>query len=323
MIGIALDSGDKSFPKCKPTGKCLAAWNDRIKPLRDDALFWHSIWLDCGRSPAGSPSMIMRNTRVRYQRAVRDLKRNQAELRKTKLDDRAASADNKEFWAEVRKLNRPKPTMPTQVDGRNNDVDIAQHLADKYRNLFDSVKSDDDIMTKIQDDINACVTDEAFSDVTYTVNDIIAAVGNLNSQKYDGYKGTYSDHFVYASHRYLVVLSMLMNGMLVHGYNADDLLKSNLVSISKDVRGSLSNSDNYRGIALCSAICKIVDYAIIYKYGSGLHTLSLQFAYKQDHSTIMCTSIFQDVVNYYNHNGSNVYACLVDASKAFDRINYS
>ena len=37
----------------------------------------------------------------------------------------------------------------------------------------------------------------------------------------------------------------------------------------------------------------------------------------------MCTSIFQEVANYYNHNGSNVYACLVDASKAFDRINYS
>ena len=40
-------------------------------------------------------------------------------------------------------------------------------------------------------------------------------------------------------------------------------------------------------------------------------------------SKTMCTSIFQEVVNYYNRNGSNVYACLVDASKAFDRINYS
>ena len=48
--------------------------------------------------------------------------------------------------------------MPTQVD-IDNDVDIAQHLADKYGNLFNSVKSDDDIMTKIQDDINARVTD--------------------------------------------------------------------------------------------------------------------------------------------------------------------
>ena len=134
-------------------------------------------------------------------------------------------------------------------------------------------------MTKIQDEINARVTDEASGDVTFTVNDIITAVGNLNSQKYDGYKSTYSDHFVYASHKYLVVLSMLMNGMLVHGYNADYMLKSTLVSIPKDVRGSLSDSDNYRGIALCSAICKIVYYAIIYKYGSELHTSSLQVAF--------------------------------------------
>ena len=37
----------------------------------------------------------------------------------------------------------------------------------------------------------------------------------------------------------------------------------------------------------------------------------------------MCTSIFQEIVNYYNRNVSHVYASLVDASKAFDRINYS
>ena len=29
--------------------------------------------------------------------------------------------------------------MPMQVDGRNNDIDIAQHLVDKYRNLFNPV----------------------------------------------------------------------------------------------------------------------------------------------------------------------------------------
>ena len=69
--------------------------------------------------------------------------------------------------------------------------------------------------------------------------------------------------------------------------------------------------------------CLIIDYAIIHKYGGELHTSALQFAYKQHHSTIMCTSIFQEVMNYYNRNGSNVYACFVDASKVFDRINYS
>ena len=99
---------------------------------------------------------------------------------------------------------------------------------------------------------------------------MVTAVGNLNSQKYDGYSGTYSDHFMYASRKYLV-LSMLINGMLVHGYYTDDLLKSILVSTPKDVKGTLSDTDNYKEIVLCSVICKIIDYAITHKYGGELH----------------------------------------------------
>ena len=36
----------------------------------------------------------------------------------------------------------------------------------------------------------------------------------------------------------------------------------------------------------------------------------------------MCTNVFKEVASHYNSKGSNVYACLVDASKAFDRVNY-
>ena len=59
--------------------------------------------------------MVMPSTRARYHRAVRDLKRNQADLRRTKLADRAASGDSKHFWNEVKKLNGSKSIMPTQV----------------------------------------------------------------------------------------------------------------------------------------------------------------------------------------------------------------
>ena len=112
-------------------------------------------------------------------------------------------------------------------------------------------------MENIQDDANAGVNDETSNKVTFTANGIITAVGKLDSEKHDGYKGKCSDHFVYASHKYLVVLSMLINGMIVHGYDADDWLKSVLISISKDVRGTLSHSDNNRGITLCSAASEI------------------------------------------------------------------
>ena len=36
----------------------------------------------------------------------------------------------------------------------------------------------------------------------------------------------------------------------------------------------------------------------------------------------MCTSVLKEVVGHYNKNSSNVYVCMIDASKAFDKIKY-
>ena len=42
--------------------------------------------------------------------------------------------------------------------------------------------------------------------------------------------------------------------MIVHGHYPTELLKSTVVSISKDKTASLSNSDNYRGIFMFNSI---------------------------------------------------------------------
>ena len=45
-----------------------------------------------------------------------------------------------------------------------------------------------------------------------------------------------------------------------------NLLASTIISIPKDMRASLCKSDNYRGISLFNAICKVFDYVIMYLY---------------------------------------------------------
>ena len=47
-----------------------------------------------------------------------------------------------------------------------------------------------------------------------------------------------------------------------------------------------------------------------------------QFGFKSRHSTAICTNVFKQVVDYYTDRGSHVFACFVDFSKAFDRVNY-
>ncbi len=42
----------------------------------------------------------------------------------------------------------------------------------------------------------------------------------------------------------------------------------------------------------------------------------------QSTSTTQCTWAAREVITYYNNNGSDVYSCLLDCSKAFDRIRH-
>ena len=44
-------------------------------------------------------------------------------------------------------------------------------------------------------------------------------------------------------------------------------------------------------------------------------TSEIQFAFKEKHSTNMCTTIIKEVTSHYNANGSNVYMCMLDATK--------
>ena len=47
-------------------------------------------------------------------------------------------------------------------------------------------------------------------------------------------------------------------------------------------------------------------------------TSDLQFGFKSGFSTTLCTGVMKAVINCYLNNGSKVYGCLINASKAFD-----
>ena len=89
------------------------------------------------------------------------------------------------------------------------------------------------------------------------------------------------------------------------------------------MKGDLCNSDNYRGIALGSAIVKLLDVIILNRYSSThLATSAMQFAYKAKHSTSMCTTTMKEIVRCYWNKNTDVYACFVDATKAFDLVSF-
>ena len=292
-----------------------------MKELREDSLFWHRLWVDIGRPQTGVVATVMRNTRYKYHKAVKDIKKNDLNVRKAKLAEKANESDGRSLWDELKRLNRGVKCATSTLDGHSTNADIVEHLATKYRALFSSQTTTEARLNDIRHVIQDKVTCEGNAFVV-TVTEVCGMTSKLKINKSDGLTGSSSDHFVYAAHRFAVLFTMLINVMLVHGYMPDDMLASVLVPIPKDPRASLTNSGNYRAIALYSSMGKIVDMLISDRYSNQLMTSNAQFAFKKCHSTSMCTALVKEVVSYYNGRNTNVYACLLDATKAFDCVRY-
>ena len=110
--------------------------------------------------------------------------------------------------------------------------------------------------------------------------------------------------------------------MLTHAYLPSNFMLSFIVPLIKDKKGDVTSKDNYRPIALTSIISKVFEIVILNIYSEFLKTAPNQFGYKFGLSTEVAIFSFKEIVNYYRSLSSNVYICLLDASKAFDRINH-
>ena len=90
----------------------------------------------------------------------------------------------------------------------------------------------------------------------------------------------------------------------------------------KDKQGDLANIDNYRGITLSSTLSKLFEMCLLELYGDYLQSSDLQFGFKKKIGCSNAVYTVRSVVDYYVCRGSTVNVCMLDMSKAFDKINH-
>ena len=151
---------------------------------------------------------------------------------------------------------------------------------------------------------------------------VMNAVTHLKTGKSDGSEGLSSDHFIHGNRKLYVLLSILFTLFLRHGFSPNSMILGTMIPIPKDKKKSLCSASNYRAIALSSIFSKILDWIILLKEEHSLCSSELQFGFKKGLSTTQCTFSMLEIIDYYNFNKSDVGVLLLDASKAFDRVNY-
>ena len=79
----------------------LPGWRENVAPAKEDALFWHGIWLSAGFPPSGDLYHIMCQSRNQFHYAVRRAKRLAGEIKARKLLE-AAEDGNIALMKEMR-----------------------------------------------------------------------------------------------------------------------------------------------------------------------------------------------------------------------------
>ena len=110
--------------------------------------------------------------------------------------------------------------------------------------------------------------------------------------------------------------------LIVHSYVPKALLVGTMFPLPK-IKGFTTYSEKYRAITLSGCILKVLDLLILSEQRLCLETDVLQFGFKENCSTTLCTLAFQEICEYFNSEKSAVYSLLLDATKAFDRVNYA
>ena len=114
-----------------------------------------------------------------------------------------------------------------------------------------------------------------------------------------------------------------MGSNLRHVLNLLALSYSKLIHVQKSLGHNCKCLGQKAFQSISSTLSKIIEKSILARYSSLIQTTENQFGFKSNSSTDLCVFSLKQVIDYYRNNGSPVYLCFLDVSKAFDRVPHN
>ena len=302
----------------------IPGWHTHVKELHDEARQCYVLWRDIGKPRCGALYDDMRRTRARFKLSLRHCQQHIDEMKADACANSVFDKDARKFWRNVHRMSNAKTTTNViTVGGKVGSSEIANMWKHHYEKLYSEKynKCTHDLyLEKL-----LTLSSVNYSGVVFSTNEVETAISQLKGGKAVGPDGVPVEAYKYGGHRLVVYLALFFNMCLRGGYLPKQFICSMFAPIVKNKSGDLSDVNNYRAIAISNASSKILE-SIVYNYFTHIHgdylTDNHQFGFKKSHSTGLCTYVLKSTVNYYVKNGSHVFCCFVDFTKAFDYVDY-
>ena len=82
----------------------MSGWNIDMSIAREKSLFWHGLWIFCGKPETGQVARIMRFTRNNYHHKIRKVKNESRSRAKQSLANALVNNRTRDYWSEIKKI---------------------------------------------------------------------------------------------------------------------------------------------------------------------------------------------------------------------------
>ena len=290
-------------------------WCPNLSILRDRKSFWWRIWISNNRPRNGVIFDCYKGIKKVFRRECRRCLTNMSH-RRTSLINRLFNNRNMVgFWSQL-KLKKSRSNA-SSID--------ANGFASYYSNIMQDDKAG---LTHEQQHIEQVTSSffqtncTSFYNQNVDVNDVKSFVKKLKKQSCPGLDGITAEHLTCAgindNDALYVLLARLASLILSYNIVPNLFHESVIVPVLKKPTLDPNITSNYRPITISSVFAKLLELMMVPEQDGKIS--DTQFGFRKGRDTLGACSFLNDILCYFNDQGSPVYVCSLDAEKCFDKI---
>ena len=291
--------------------KIIPGWNDYLKHFHAEARRHFLLWKSNGKPLTGIFVDNMKSSRSMFKRALNECKDNENAIRRQKLLDKLHKKDYKGFWKEVDLIRNNNINDVDSVDGLKDKSSICEMFSDKYKRIFsnNNISMTEDVSEERENTYFRI----SHSDINNGINQLKPSIGM---------DGIHANHLRFCPDSYRYLISELFSSFSRHEYVTKSLIKGSISPTVKDKFGNLGSSDNYRPVMISSVFFKLLEYCLLPKISPYIELNDRQHGFRGNYSTTTACFVLKETILNYFSSSSDVHACFLDISKAFDSVNH-
>ena len=300
-------------------------WNEELSELKRIAIASARIWKDMGKPRQGQIYINYCQDKLRYKKAIREQREYETCVFTNDLHEALLKKSGTKFWKCWNSKFPSKVNNVIQVDGFTDEAEITNRFAlyfEKACTPFSSSRN-----TELREQFNVLkssyVGDALVESKLFDVGLLASLVSEMGNGKAAGLDGLSAEHLKNCHPVFFTVACKLFNQCLLLGWIPPAFGLSYTVPIPKgDKRCQTGSVSNFRGISVNSVLSKLFEMAILNRYIDYFDTCDSQFGFKKKLSCSHAIYCIRNIVEHYIRGQSTVNMCMIDLSKAFDKVNH-